>query len=628
MAQPAENAYGIRLLQLSLTGSSARPSSYGVRFARGDEKWRPLSIIAGPSQTGKTSIIDFVRYCLGDNEHPEHPEVTAAVRYAALEAELAGSIVSIERSATGSPSSFASVWQASLDDRKSVPELRKPTEPTSDPAGLSQYVLAACGLDGIELPEAPTQADSRTVLLSIRDLFRVMWMPNERLDSKNLLGEANYMVAQKLRQTVDAMFDVHDPGDAQLQGRIRKIAEAARQARASAQSVRTVVHDEYPLGPLSLTADLEAAERSAASIAGALARIDAERSSRQGATRWLREELRAAQIVARDARLRVGNRESLLDRLAVLRGQYADDKKKLMFLREAERIFDPLRVVTCPACLSALDVPPSVVDEKCSMCGESIDSEDVHLSLGMAARAIEASKSDADNDTVGQSDAASEGEDSIIEIAETIDELVNAHGLNESVELIERELKATTRRLDDLNQYWVRLDDDLNVLRNIQLNADAEAEAAAEAVNRVADLPAPYLAERDELSRQLADARLRVQHLQTGVRLWDRVDAANLQADQLEGQASRLRKERREAAERPDRRAVISKLSARFGAILSEIGYPKLSEPLIDERLIPSVRGLPYRAASSGGLTLISIAWSLAIGKLRTKNQPKVRGCL
>ncbi len=436
------------------------------------------------------------------------------------------------------------------------------------------------------------------------------------------------MVAQKLRQTVDAMFDVHDPGDAQLQGRIRKIAEAARQARASAQSVRTVVHDEYPLGPLSLTADLEAAERSAASIAGALARIDAERSSRQGATRWLREELRAAQIVARDARLRVGNRESLLDRLAVLRGQYADDKKKLMFLREAERIFDPLRVVTCPACLSALDVPPSVVDEKWSMCGESIDSEDVHLSLGMAARAIEASKSDADNDTVGQSDAASEGEDSIIEIAETIDELVNAHGLNESVELIERELKATTRRLDDLNQYWVRLDDDLNVLRNIQLNADAEAEAAAEAVNRVADLPAPYLAERDELSRQLADARLRVQHLQTGVRLWDRVDAANLQADQLEGQASRLRKERREAAERPDRRAVISKLSARFGAILSEIGYPKLSEPLIDERLIPSVRGLPYRAASSGGLTLISIAWSLAIWEVAYEESAKGPGLL
>ena len=35
-------------------------------------------------------------------------------------------------------------------------------------------------------------------MLSIRDLFRIMWLPNERLDSKNLVFEhSNYMVQRK-----------------------------------------------------------------------------------------------------------------------------------------------------------------------------------------------------------------------------------------------------------------------------------------------------------------------------------------------------------------------------------------------------------------------------------------------
>jgi hypothetical protein len=41
---------------------------------------------------------------------------------------------------------------------RTVPELRLPIEPTSDPNGLSQHVLAACGLGNVELPLAPTEA--------------------------------------------------------------------------------------------------------------------------------------------------------------------------------------------------------------------------------------------------------------------------------------------------------------------------------------------------------------------------------------------------------------------------------------------------------------------------------------
>jgi hypothetical protein len=56
-------------------------------------------------------------------------------------------------------------------------------------------------------------------------------------------------------------------------------------------------------------------------------------------------------------------------------GQYADDKKMLTFLKEAEQLFDPLHVTVCPACLSTLDFPPVLVDGACTLCGHEVEPE-------------------------------------------------------------------------------------------------------------------------------------------------------------------------------------------------------------------------------------------------------------
>ncbi|MDX8148016.1 MULTISPECIES: hypothetical protein [Lentzea] len=83
---------------------------------------------------------------------------------------------------------------------------------------------------------------------------------------------------------------------------------------------------------------------------------------------------------------------------------------------------------------------------------------------------------------------------------------------------------------------------------------------------------------------------------------------AEAQADRLSGHASRLCAERRLAAARPEPAAVLRRLSQRFGEVPADIGYPKLRDPMLDDKLMPYVRGLPYTSASSGGLVLISLA--------------------
>lgn len=584
-------ASGLRILELRLGGISGSENVYGVSFKNADGGFLPLSIIAGPSQTGKTSVVDFIRYCLGGSEHPQHPEILGAVRSALLEIELGGELTTIERAASGPPSSFASVWSAGLDGIAGTREARLTTEPTSDPEGLSQFILGGFDLAGIALPEAPTQAETRTQLLSVRDVFRVMFVPNERLDNKDLAFErSNFMVRQKFRQLLDVIFAVHDPEGAELAASIKAATDALNEARRAEDALREMAHEDYPAGVLALETALAEAEDAIRATDAQLDALDAQQRSTDGDLGALRRRLDRAQQEASQANVRLRDRISLLSRLSSLRAQYADDQKKLTFLTEAEKLFDPLGVVVCPACMSDIDPLPPLADGTCGLCGTrlSIEGEE-----GVGDRTSDPEKDPAE----GRS-------------------------------LLHAELRAVSRRLADLNEYWDRLDRDRTRLMLARDQSEAAAEEAAAAVNRLVQAPAPWLAARDGIASRKTSASLVAQDARTGLRVWQRVEDASSRRERLESTAKRLREQRQAAGNRADRAAVIRALSERFASILADFGYPKLSEARIDDNLMPHVRGLNYSAASSGGLVLISLAYHLAIWELAYERDAAAPGVL
>lgn len=563
---------GIRVNELKLAGAQSGSRTYGVSFRTGPgESFRPLSVIAGPASTGKTTVVDFIRYCLGDDEHPQHPEVVAAVRAALLEAELDGNPTVVERATPGAASKFASVWAARMGNTASTAERRISTEPPSNPDGLSQFVLAACDLNGIELPEAPTKEDSRTVLLSIRDMFRVIFVPNERLDNRNLVFEqSHHMVRQKFLQSIDVMFGVHDNRTAVLAQRHAAAQQAARAAAQTADMLRQVADDDYPRGPLQLALDASVADAEVATLTTQIRELDIQQRSSETTSSDLRNSFAGAQRRAADARVRLRDRRSLLQRLNALRAQYADDKRKLNFLKDAERFFDPLKVMVCPSCMSQLAEGPRIVDGHCSMCNSMVvpPADDAEAVAG--------------NGQVGHASIASE-------------------------------LSALTRRMTSLDEYVERLQTHTQVLERESLEADEQADESALALDNIVTSPAPWLALRDDLGRRLTEMRLAAQAARAGVNAWTRVADADANRERLVAEAQRIGRERRASRSSVTRAAVVGDLSTRFAAILAEIGYPKLENPYLDQNLVPHVRNLPYTAASSGGMVLIGLAWNLAL---------------
>lgn len=386
----------IRIRRLRLVGTSR---NYEVSFLDLNGSVRPLSIIAGEISTGKSSVLEFIDYDLGDSAHPKHVEIRRQVRTALLEVDLSGETYVIERPVFGDEQT---VWVHRCDlDGLDEPHETKPTvlSPVGDLNSLSTFLLEHIGLDRIRLREAPTQQASRTDPLSFRDVMWLCFLPNRRMDNRQLLQEQHYMRELKLRQVIEVLFGVHDQQLAALGERLSALEEERRDQEREIESLQTFLREDEVPDRLTLEGQIVEVDRREAELRERLSSI----SARMRAETDFGEQLRASYAELRresDVRAaRVRDRETLLRRLLPLRGQYAEDETKLVFFAEAKRLFDPVRVTTCPSCLQELPQPASIeADQTCSLCrqevrggeDESMDVDAERAALRLRLRAIDA----------------------------------------------------------------------------------------------------------------------------------------------------------------------------------------------------------------------------------------------
>ncbi|MGN6127365.1 MAG: hypothetical protein ACTHON_12410, partial [Humibacter sp.] len=457
-----------------------------------------------------------------------------------------------------------------LEQADPVQAIRLPLAPPSDPQSISQWLLTSVGLQDVLLKVAPSKDESCTDRMSFRDLMWTVLFLNERVGSPQLLHAGNWMKELKLQQVVDAIFDVHDNEQADLARRIRDARgtfEAARHALAALEDF-VAQQETSSLDALEMEAD-----RLDRELAHAAAEIRAvtlrERASADFASN-LRAELESAASASGASRARLRDRRSLIDRFATLRAQYADDMRKLTLLVEAEHVFDQLSVDTCPACLAPLE-QLKVEGESCGLCHRPLADRD---------------NPDAQRD------------------------------------LARIELQSARRRFKDLDAYWQGLLVDLPALEeSVNAHAKTEATLAARVDEMTREATSPFVAQREQLHAERQSLLVLRNSVTKGIKLLNGLEARRSEVDRLGRSLRALQEQQRSSRDRPDKDAVIARISRRFGDILREIKYPKIEQhgelpPFIDDKLVPHVRGLHFKEASSGGQVLVSIAWMLAIFEL------------
>lgn len=573
------NPVPLRLKKLRLVGARR---DYEVDFSQASGP-RSLSVIAGQIATGKTTVLEFVDWCLGAKGHPEHEEVMANVRTAQLAIDVLDTETAdgdtpryldyvIDRP-LGPSSTKAWLYSGTFDDMSEVP-LRPLAADPADPESLSQWLLRACGLSGLHLKQAPTQEESKTSVLSFLDLRPLWFLSNRRMGFGDLALESNVHRSIKLNQVVDLIFGVTDD---EASARSRRIDELSSQERELRTSLAT-------LGRFLDDADFDSLEEIAAEkdelnteLAQVMARrrtADAQLRTESSFAEDLRNDYEQAVNDVNGLSTRLRDRETLLRRLAPLRAQYADELRRLELLDESLTLFDSLTVTTCPACQSVLSKRVELIAGQCTLCRQTV------------TRALDTSQA----------------------------ELADPPQVN-----LASERRSLTRRLNQLKEFSHEVRHEAAKLEGEIVHAHAvvrERQTAIDDATRGA--VSPFLAARDQLSQKQTELLSSIRVLKQSERVMEQYaeierEHRRIQAH-LTGEKDRQRKH---AINSTPRDVTITRLGTRMEAILRDFQFPKLDLVHIERNLIPHVRGRKYdKVGSSGAMTLIALAWTLCIFEL------------
>ena len=376
----------------------------------------------------------------------------------------------------------------------------------------------------------------------------------------------------KLRQVVDVVFDVHDDHSVEIGRRIRAVESELSAARAAYRAAEQIV-DEQHVGDRE---DLEGLHRTAkdelAACAQALAALDAQARADTMFAEELRERHRGAADQARRAAADLRDRETQLQRMLTLHGSYADDVAKWTMLAEADHLFEPMRVSACPSCLA----PLAGGEERCPACllpitdGGSVD--------------------------------------------------------------VTSELRSAKTRLAELNRYVEELQEQLPGY-GTRRNAHSSARPAP-----------PRRSTRRRRTRSPRSSRSATPLRGGGrrprrpcsgrsagcgwCRAWSGARPASCTRWTRSPPTERNSPPR--ARRRGARTAPPSCAGSASGTARScrSGATPKLADAYLAEDLTPYMRGEPYTAASSGGRTLIALAWQLALFEVAWESRSSHPGFL
>lgn len=552
----------ITLRRLRLIGTTR---NYEVNFCDPGGRPQPLMIIEGQVLTGKTAVLEFIDYCLGKDRHPAYVEIQRQARSAQLELELSGKLHVIERPLYSSENA---VWLhdgglAEIDEPHATRKLR--IDPAGDPSTLNWLLLTHSDLEGVMLKEAPTNPDSGVDPLSFRDVMWLAFLDSGRMIPRHLLHEsASPMKKLKLRQLIEVIFGVHDQELATLGDRIGLLQSERDRKKNEVASLRDFLAEQEVGDSLGIRAAIEEAERECAPLEERLESVSQRMRASSDYADSLRERFSVLRGEASRFAARIRDRESLLGRLLPLQAQYAEDEKKLVFLSETQQLFDPIDVRVCPACLQELAETPEIKDGRCSLC---------EATLAPGDRPID----------------------------------------------VEAERAAIRARLRAINSYIDQVQSDLAVAKTDYKEIAREEAGAQRAMDSdISAELAPFVAERDELVRQIASVKGKISDLERRQGWIESIDRRHGELGQLQVRLEDLRSQQREMQEnRPDRNVVVADLSNRFEQLLRTFGFPKLDDPeppYLDKEFVPHVRGSRYdQIGSRGAVTLVALAWQLTI---------------
>lgn len=323
---------GFQLRRLTLVGRGVPNAE--VQFREG------LNVVSGPSDTGKTFIVQCIDYMLGGKNVPESIPEAAPYETVRLALDVLddGDEIVLERSIHGGD--FRLVSHGQVDQHLSA------KHSSNDKNSVSQYLL---GLSALTEKKVRTNKQGKTREVSFRDLARLILVDEETIISKTspiltgqyTTGTAESAIFRLLLTGVDdsSLISSEDP----------KVAKG-RQAGKVEMLDLLLQQTRGRVAEMKLPGDVQEWQSQLAQIETLFEVAQKELAVEQQNAALLEGRRRAELGVLRKHESRAGVLRELQRRFTLLEQQYLSDLRRLESISEAGARLGQMNEERCPVC--------------------------------------------------------------------------------------------------------------------------------------------------------------------------------------------------------------------------------------------------------------------------------------
>ncbi len=514
-----------------------------------------LTVLAGPTGVGKTTLLELVKYGLGCDGKLA-PVALDHVNDVTVETTIGSSRLRITRSVD--PRKGATVRVIDLITGERLPDHHVGTGQPS----LNTLLLTALDLPDDMRAAARTGGSSNTgTRISFADVFSFLYIPQSDINRDIASSQESYR-EPKRKAVFELLFGLTNPRLLKMRSDLNALNASIAVAETEYQTVLEFLRDS------NTTSRIEAGQAMAAAASGQ-AEAEAEHAMlREGIDPVTDRDTLAMRDLLTEAERALADTRATATALARQQADYTSERRRVQTdldrfhrMRDAGERLASIEFTVCPRCLQSLTHRP-VPGGSCRVC---LQPDPVTV--------------------VGS------GDSDLYEARQLADQLAEMDGL---IHALSGQFAAAVQAVTDREQLVK------------DLSADLDARTAARIT--------PRLQAFSDAAQRLATARARQQQLELVLRQWDRADDIGATADRLRADRESLRAQlaSAEANLNNSREEILASLSAEFQDTVTALGIPGVQTATIHPtNYLPLLNGRPFATFSRGGgiITAAQIAY-------------------
>jgi len=539
-------------IEIQLLHLSGTRKNYSIPFYSG------VNIIYGDSDTGKSTILEFINYLLGGSSIELGDEVTTSVEYAALEIEMNGSPYTIKRNIFEA-SDFIEVYPCIFNEvGRFFPKKYSPNfKIESAPDGFfSDFLMDGLGFPKVKIKIAPTKVDSTVKRLGFRGLFKYVYLNQDDVGSKSFLDINNPSKAVSNRETFKYIFNVLDSSIAELDAEISKKHSEGAQILQKYKSISEFLRETGYESQDAMDQDIQDIDDGIVELEKELNKINSKMAADSESYRELKSYFNQFSLNEKKINSDIEKNKFQSEKYFRLKNDYENDIKKINSIVLAQTRIGEVNSQGNP----------------CPICDKIIEADDLNEKF----------------------------------------QVTKISTLNEELNSLRNRKKSIQHLIDDLAVSYKGLVKSYHLvsvdLEQCRSMMDYESEA----------MVTPYLTQRDLLVKEIASKNETKKHYVKSLKIRNQQRKIYEQYESIESTLANMRQrliELKENAPRID--DILNDIGDYFFKYLEGVNVKNRTQVSISRKtFIPIIRGRDYFKITSGGLrTISSVGFLLSILK-------------